>query len=43
MKKLPKQIIGLAMKSLADSRKFIETLNLSEQKDSYNTIENLEI
>ena len=31
------------MKSLADSRKFIETLNLSEQKDSYNTIENLEI
>ena len=31
------------MKSLADSRKFIETLNLSEQKDSYNPIENLEI
>ena len=31
------------MKSLADSRKFIEILNLSEQKDSYNTIENLEV
>ena len=40
MKKLPKQMLGLAMKSLADSRKFIEILNLSEQKDSYNIIEN---
>ena len=43
MKKLPKQILELAMKSLADSRKFMEILNLSEQKDSYNTIENLKI
>ena len=43
MKKVPKQILGLAMKSLTDSRKFIEILNLSEQKDSYNTTENLEI
>ena len=29
--------------SLTDSRKFIEILNLSEQKNSYNTIEDLEI
>ena len=43
MKKLSKEILGLAMKSLADSRKFIETLNLSEQKDSYNTMESLEV
>ena len=31
------------MKSAADSRNFREILNLSEQKDSYNTIENLEV
>ena len=31
------------MKSLAYSKKFIEVLNLSEQEDSYNVIENLEI
>ena len=31
------------MKSLAYSKKFIEVLNLSEQKDGYNIIENLEI
>ena len=30
------------MKSLAYSKKFIEVLNLSDQKDSYNNIENLE-
>ena len=28
---------------LTDSRKFIEILNLSEQKNSYNTIKDLEI
>ena len=31
------------MKSLTDSRKFIEILNLSKQKDSYNTIKDLEV
>ena len=31
------------MKSLTSSRKFIEILNLSEQKDSYNTTEDLEV
>ena len=31
------------MKSLTDSRKFVEILNLSEQKGSYNTKETLEV
>ena len=31
------------MESLTDSKKFIEILNLSEQKDSYNTIKDLEV
>ena len=31
------------MKSLTDSKKCIEILNLSEQKDSYNTIKDLEV
>ena len=43
IKKLPKQILDLAMKSLTVSRKFMEILNLSEQKDSYHTIKDLEV
>ena len=35
-------MLGLAMKSATDSRNFREIL-ISEQKDSYNTIENLEV
>ena len=42
-KKLPKQILDLAMKSLTVSRKFMEVLNLSEQKDRYHTIKDLEV
>ena len=36
-KKLPKQILDLAMRSLTVLRKFTEILNLLEQKDSYHT------
>ena len=31
------------MKNLTDSRKFIGILNLSEQKDSHNTMKDLEV
>ena len=34
---------SLSLVDIWPKRLFIETLNLSEQKDSYNTIENLEI
>ena len=42
-KKLQKQILNLAMMSLIVSRKFMEILNPSEQKDSYHTIKDLEV
>ena len=42
-KKLPKQILDLAIKSFTVSRKFMEILNLSEQKDSYHTIKDLQV
>ena len=42
-KELPKQILDLAMKSLTVSRKFMEILNLSEQKDSYHSTKDLEV
>ena len=43
IKKLPKQILDLALKSFTVSRKFMEILNLSEQKQSYHTIKDLEV
>ena len=36
-------MLDLAMKRATDSRNFREILNLSEQKDSCKTIENLEV
>ena len=41
--KLPKQILDLAIKSFTVSRKFMEILDLSEQKDSYHSIKDLEV
>ena len=42
-KKLHKQILNLAVMGLTVSRKFMEILNPSEQKDSYHTIKDLEV
>ena len=42
-KKLHKQILNLAVMSLTVSRKIMEILNPSEQKDSYHTIKYLEV
>ena len=42
-KKLHKQILNLAVMSLTVSRKIMEILNPSEQKDSYHTIKDLEV
>ena len=42
-KKLHKQILNLAVMGLTVSRKFMEILNPSEQKDSYHTMKDLEV